>query len=176
MRKRKPTPVSMFVGLSLISLPLMAAEDDTLDAPCETSNSVWEAYVDEKNDRFFFYEIGSGAPNSKILFEYWNDDKKTWSAEGTTNCYQGVPRCHLKLPYLVDGEKGGEIKAEINYVTSRNGEEMVVFSHLDEKIIYLFFKELPGRDVRLVGESFNGHEYPREDAMVIPSTFHKTPC
>jgi hypothetical protein len=64
----------------------------------------------------------------------------------------------------------------MNAFTMPDGQHLVVFSHLSEKIIQLYFKDRPFQDIALIGESYHGKPYPRKEQMVLPSGFVKVDC
>ena len=169
----RPKVLQLILALTcLLAFPVSGS---AADDKC-SSKQGWQASAYGKNAHLSYVEQHRGSPSTPARFEYWENDHLVWHAEATRSCTQGVSRCYLILPYEVDGKPGFEIKSQINYVQSSSGEDMIVFSHLSEMITYTYLKEMPSRDIKLVGQSYLGHAYPRKEAMVLPSTFHAVSC
>lgn len=141
-----------------------------------TSEQKWNSLKVEDERKIIYSEDGPGSPSSPARFEFWKNDQLLWYAKATRSCTQGVSRCFLLLPYEVDGKGGYQIKSQMNYIETPSGERLIVFSHLSEQIIYQYLKAMPTQDIKLVGESYFEHTYPRKAEMVIPNVFYGTLC
>lgn len=143
---------------------------------CTSAELYLQSLHSHYGGRFFYHEDNPGSPHSEAIIEFWRDGELLWDAEVTRSCSQGVGRCWLNVPYLVDGVPSGTIKSEWNEVTLSDGQRLVVFSHLRDKITYLYFKSMPFSDIALQGNSHNGTEYPRREKMELPTAFISVDC
>ncbi len=143
---------------------------------CPATGTVLQSLNLHNGGRFFYHESSPASPSSDAKIEFWSENELLWDADVTRSCSQGVGRCWLYVPYLVDGEPAGKIKSEWSEITLPNGQRLVVFSHLRDKITYLYFKTHAFDDVALQGASYNGTEYPRRQKMELPIAFTSVDC
>lgn len=165
-------------GACIVAVCAAAAsgQDHNINEVCASNRAVFGS-IDMPNDgQFIYYEVNPGSPSSPATFEYWRDGQRLWDAQAHRGCSQGVSRCHVRLPYLVDGEAFDVLKVEMNAFTMPDGQHLVVFSHLTESILQLYAKDMPERDVALTGDSYFGTSYPRKKDMLLPSVFVQVDC
>lgn len=160
----------------LIPWPAIPAETEAQKQACSQFQIVLQSIPSPNDGQFIYYEANAGSPSSEATFEYWRDGQRLWDARAHRGCSQGVSRCHMRLPYLVDGEAFDVLKVEMNAFTMPEGQHLVVFSHLTENIIQLYAKDMPEHDVALTGNSYFGTPYPRKKDMLLPSVFVQADC
>lgn len=158
------------VALVSISEPGLANFSPIHDCNRDGYELLYQASTDRGT--FAYWEQFPGSPSSPVLIEYMSMTAgKHWTALAERGCSQGVPRCYLSLEYLLDGKPHHEFRIEMNYVNTP-GNDLLVFSHLSEKITYAYFKSHPFQKFTLQPANSFTSELEGED-FDIPNVFHK---